>query len=186
MGRREQIVDAARALIDEQDPRPLSVRTIAARSGLGASTLRHYFPTQRDLHAAVLATYVDETIDDLRINDEAITPRDRLIECLVQFIPPTVDAKSWRLAIGAFFGEGAAPGADQAWGLLGERYRDKVRSWLGVLSAEGVVHGDVDRRARFLTAVVDGVAIGRLSGDAGLGLVEERQVLEDAVDAVLV
>lgn len=186
MGRRDQIVEAARALLEEGEPRALSVRVVAARSGVGASTLRHYFPTQLDLRSAVLATYIDDAIGDARILDEAITPRDRLIECLLQFLPPTLDATTWRLAIGGLFGEeSAVKGGDRTWALLAERYHGRVAAWLGILVAEGAVEGDVDRHARFLVAVVDGLAIGRLAEASATRDSDERQVIEDAVDAVV-
>ena len=43
----EQILEAARSVIAESGVAALSVRTVAARAGIGASTLRYHFPTLR-------------------------------------------------------------------------------------------------------------------------------------------
>ena len=52
--RRGQIVDAAVAIARVEGLPGLSVRRVATAADVGASTLRHYFPTQRELHEAVI------------------------------------------------------------------------------------------------------------------------------------
>ena len=82
MNTRDRIIAAATEMMQEGAPR-LSVRAVAARAGVGASTLRHHFPTQRDLiNAALTATY-DAAMPDERIRDTSIPPRERLVECIL-------------------------------------------------------------------------------------------------------
>lgn len=76
MSTRDRIIAAATAMMHEGAPR-LSVRAVAARADVGASTLRHHFPTQRDLiNAALTATY-DSAMPDERIRDTSVPPRER-------------------------------------------------------------------------------------------------------------
>ena len=54
--RREEIVLAAADLAAERGLSAVTVRAVAARAGIGASTLRHYFPTQSELYHAMVGT----------------------------------------------------------------------------------------------------------------------------------
>ncbi|MCS4275212.1 MULTISPECIES: TetR/AcrR family transcriptional regulator [Mycetocola] len=184
--RRSDIVSAARAQLLEQDPQGISVRAVAARAGVGASTLRHYFPAQKDLHHAVLATFFDDTIIDLRIQDSSVDAHTRLTECLMQFVPPEINADSLRTVVAAFLGPGAAAGADEVWGFYADHARSRIRGWLMILAGEGALpETDVDRHTRFLIAITDGLAIGRIAGENRPTLEQEHTVLADGVSAVL-
>ena len=72
-------------------PRPgqasLSVRAVAKEAGIGASTLRHYFPTQSDLHEAIARGSMDVAVKDFSIDDSSLDPAERLFECCAQFLP---------------------------------------------------------------------------------------------------
>ncbi|RLP77916.1 TetR family transcriptional regulator [Mycetocola tolaasinivorans] len=184
--RRADIVSAARAQLVEQDPHGISVRAVAARAGVGASTLRHYFPSQKDLHHAVLATFFDETVADLRIADPLIPAAERLRECLEQFVPPEITSDSLRLAVSTFLGPAAVPGADEIWGFYADHARGRIRAWLTLLATEGALNeADVERHARLLMAIADGLAIGRMAGAERPTLEQEYLVIADAVAAVL-
>lgn len=190
--RREQIVRAARELIAEKGTAGFSVRGVAARAGIGASTLRYYFPSQRDLYEAVFGAAFDATLLDLRIHDTAVPPGERLAECLAQLLPPAPPPEQaverWMDVIAATFGPDGAPEAGLAWSAVSRRARARVTAWLDLLAAEGVVAGDgpaIERHARLLLTVVDGLALGRLVPIERLDEEQERAVLADAVAAVL-
>lgn len=89
VSKRDDIIAAAIRLAEGAEPGQanLSVRAVAQEAGVGASTLRHYFPTQSDLHEAVARKSIDTVINDFSIADSTITPVDRLYECCAQFLP---------------------------------------------------------------------------------------------------
>lgn len=190
--RREQIVRAARELVAEKGTTGLSVRAVAARAGVGASTLRYYFPSQRELYEAVFAAAFDDTLLDLRIHDTAVPPGERLAECLMQLLPPAPPPEQaverWMGTIAATFGPGAAPEPRLAWTAISRRARARMLAWLEVLAAEAAVSADrptMERNALLLLTVVDGLALGRLVPIERVEEAQERGVLADAVAAVL-
>src|SRR5699024_12826505 len=90
LSKREDIIAAAIRLAEESQPGEanLSVRAVAKEAGVGPSTLRHYFPTQADLHEAVALRSIDTVINDFSIADSSRAPADRLYDCCDQFLPP--------------------------------------------------------------------------------------------------
>ncbi len=168
------------------------MRGVAARAGIGASTLRYYFPSQRDLYEAVFGAAIDATMLDLRIRDTAVPPGERLAECLAQLLPPAPPPEQaverWMDVITSTFGPGGAPESRLAWSAVSRRARARVTAWLEALAAEGAVASDrraVERHARLLLTVVDGLALGRLVPIERLDERQERGVLADAVAAVV-
>lgn len=188
---RERILDAARAIMAESPVTGPSVRAVAERAGIGASTLRYYFPTQRALYDALVLPAFEVMFPDMRIREASVPPRERLLECVTQLLPrfqPGVPAvEGWKRTIDAVSGVGTSPQAQASLSALARRTRERVAEWLVVLAGEGVLReGSPERHARFLLAVVDGVGIGRILPEDHISPEEERQVLADAVDAVLV
>jgi AcrR family transcriptional regulator len=186
--RREEILTAARALAADRGLSGLSVRAVAAAAGIGASTLRHYFPSQRDLYDALVAESLDAQLDDLRIGDASLPPDERLVACLWQFLrlPEGQPAEAWLVTMAAMADPAAPPESRRVWGSLVRRGRDRVAQWLRVLETEGVLgSGDVERAARLLLTVVDGIALGLAMPDEGMSRDEADEVLRDAVATVL-
>lgn len=199
LDRRAQILEAARALLTEQGMGGLSVRGVAARAGIGASTLRHYFPTQRDLHRAVFQEALDAQVHDLRMHDGSVPPTDRLTECLLQFLPSAegqarqvlpqwvaglaATAESVAASTGA---EGEADLGSVVRSTLQERGDERIRSWLAVLAEEGVVPQSDPTPAILLTAVIDGLTL-RLatSPSSTFGVAQARALLADAVERII-
>ncbi|MEV4046599.1 TetR/AcrR family transcriptional regulator [Streptomyces sp. NPDC049744] len=188
--RREQIVRTAREMLAEDPGTTLAVRAVAERVGIGASTLRHYFPTQRALHEAVLAASFATTASDLRIRDTQVPARERLSECLLQLLPPAHPADlsmdRWIDTINSVFGSTAKPEARTAWASYVVQTRRQISDWLRILAAEGMVAGGSEERgARFLLTVLDGMALGRILPTARLDPTEEAAVLNDALTVIL-
>ncbi|MFB4353472.1 helix-turn-helix domain-containing protein [Microbacterium sp. LS_15] len=188
MGTRERILAATTEMIREGAER-LSVRAVAARAGIGASTLRHYFPTQRDLlNASLTATY-DEAMPDERIRDTSVPPRERLRECLLRLLQPFggPDAARdvWLSIFEAFAGPDATPEARAGYEVLEAQAARRVGAWLAILETEGaLVAGDNARRTQFLLTVVDGLSIARALPRRATHLEDEAATLARAVDAV--
>lgn len=89
MSKRDDIISAAIRLAEQAPPgqASLSVRAVAKEAGIGASTLRHYFPTQADLHEAITRGSMDMAVKDFSITDSSRDPGERLFECCAQFLP---------------------------------------------------------------------------------------------------
>lgn len=190
-GRRQQILDAAREILAEDPDSTLAVRTVAARSGIGATTLRYYFPNQRSLREALVAADLDIELSDCRIHDPSVPPAVRLRECLAQILPPPrprdgVRSQRWLQVVNTVFGSGESTEARRAWESFDARVVDAMAGWLGVLAEEGVIPAGRERRgANFLKAVIDGVAVARILSVEQSGSDVEVVVIDDALAAVL-
>ncbi|WP_329058156.1 TetR family transcriptional regulator C-terminal domain-containing protein [Amycolatopsis sp. NBC_01480] len=158
MATREKIIEAALRLAAAEGLNSLSVRAVAAAAGVGATTLRHYFPTQAELHLVVATELARRPVDDLAIADDRRDPSDRLFECLAQLLPPggrRATVESWfelhRMSAPAI--------AESAQRSLAER----VRRWLTVLAGRGHLRPeDVDGYASSALALVNGLYLRAL------------------------
>ena len=186
---RDRILASVTAMMRDGAER-LSVRAVAAHAGVGASTLRHYFPTQRDLiNAALTATY-DAAMPDERIRDTSVPPRERLRECLWRLFEPfgTDDADAfavWQSLFRAFPGADTTPDARAGYELIVAQAERRVGAWLAILEAEGALApGDTVRRIHLLLTVVDGLSIERALPHRADYLEQQAATLAFAVDAV--
>ncbi|WP_275426032.1 TetR/AcrR family transcriptional regulator [Microbacterium sp. KCTC 39802] len=180
---------AMEILYDGTGERP-SVRTVAARAGIGASTLRYYFPTQRALMDAVLTAVYDESLPDERIRDTSAPARQRLIDSLWSILDPVASVTEaravWEGVFSSFIGPTASDESRAGYLVLEREALHRVEAWLAILEAEGTLKpGDNSARARFLLTVVDGLSIERALAASGERIEGERATLAFAVDAVL-
>jgi TetR/AcrR family transcriptional regulator, cholesterol catabolism regulator len=179
---------AAEILMDGTDSRP-SVRAVATRAGIGASTLRHHFRTQHELVDAVLESIYRTALPDERIGDSSVPADVRLAECLSSLLTPVGSPEQaremWRQLFRTFVDSDqrtTGPG----YAALVRHTRKRVESWLAVLEAEGALSaGDRTLRARYLLTVVDGLAVGRALPDEAQDPRNEAAILRTAVHAVL-
>lgn len=188
--RRTQIINAARDLMSESGAPALSVRAVARRAGIGASTLRHYFPTQQALYDATLGSALDHQLSDHRISDTGISPRQRLTECLQQFlVPPTEDEISrqqWLATLTTMVDPAGDPDRRRAWHSLNNAARRRVTDWVRILDSEGHLSRDIDRTVRFLLTLVDGISLGlAVTGAERISAEHAEQILQDGVAAVV-
>jgi len=188
MSTRDRIISAAAAMMQEGAPR-LSVRAVAARAGVGASTLRHHFPTQRDLVNATLTATYDAAMPDERIRETSMPPRERLRECLRRlldpFNTPTEARDVWTNLLRTFAAAEADEKTRAAYDVLVEHAERRIQAWLAILEEEGVLSpGDNARRSDFLLTVVDGLSIARALPPNDQRLEDETKTLAFAVDAV--
>ncbi|GAB3631642.1 hypothetical protein GCM10027421_09950 [Microbacterium shaanxiense] len=188
MNTRDRIIAAATEMLQEGAPR-LSVRAVAARAECGASTLRHHFPTQRDLiNAALTATY-DAAMPDERIRDTSIPPRERLRECIRRLLDPTgtaVQAREvWTNLLTVFADAQADADVRAGYQVLVSQADRRVGAWLAILEEEGVLPpGDNTRRSHLLLTVVDGLSIARAMPAGDTSIEDEAATIGFAVDAV--
>ena len=166
MSKRDEIIAAAIRLAERSEPgrANLSVRAVAREAGVGPSTLRHYFPTQSDLHEAVTRRAFDTVVSDFSIADATLDPADRLYECCSQFLP-VHEHRDRQLDV--WFGMHLhALGPEKravSQRLLeyghGITY-DALHRWLRVLADEGHIDSrDVGPAATLLFTTIDGLSL---------------------------
>ncbi|SEP53510.1 TetR family transcriptional regulator C-terminal domain-containing protein [Amycolatopsis saalfeldensis] len=163
MATREKIIEAALRLAAAQGLSSLSVRSVAAAAGVGATTLRHYFPTQAELHLVVATELARRPVGDLSIADDRRDPSDRLFECLAQLLPPNgrrAAVEGWfelhRMSASVPEARSIVEGAQRS---LAER----VRRWLAILAVRGHLRPeDVDGYASSALALVNGLYVRAL------------------------
>lgn len=188
MNTRDRIIAAAMEMMLEGAPR-VSVRAVAARADVGASTLRHHFPTQRDLiNAALTATY-DAAMPDERIRDASVPPRERLRECLWRLLEPfstPAEAREvWVNLLHTFAQAEADANTRAGYDVLMAQAERRISAWLAILEGEGALpSGDNARRTDLLLTVVDGLSIARALPPSDTRLESEAATLAFAVDAI--
>ncbi|MGW9405860.1 TetR family transcriptional regulator [Arthrobacter sp. NPDC055585] len=89
--RPESQLHAAEALVAKGGFTAASVRAVAARAGIGASTMRYWFPSQEALSTAIAQSALTLELRDERITDQPLPPAERLAEFLMQFLPVDED-----------------------------------------------------------------------------------------------
>lgn len=95
--RREALISAAQELVAEGGPKAATVRAIAARAGVTAGLIRHYFASKEELSQAAYRALMDRMTDDSgHVLDDA--PPDPLARLAVfvagSLRPPVVDGKA--------------------------------------------------------------------------------------------
>ncbi|MDH6182274.1 AcrR family transcriptional regulator [Microbacteriaceae bacterium SG_E_30_P1] len=188
--RRDEIVEAARLVFLEGGASAVTVRSVASRAGIGASTLRHYFPSQRDLHNAVFTAAFDANLHDLRIRDTTVPPRDRLLECLWQFLEAADSTEAaleaWLEGFASMVRQRATPEMRAAWTAFTRQAQVRTVAWLEILDEEGaMLPGTADRHARMLLALIDGLAVAMLVPETRPTRDQLRETLGDAVATVV-
>lgn len=190
LGTRDKILWAAAALLGEEAGQALSVRAVAAKAGVSTGSLRHFFPTQRDLMSAVLTLLYDMVLPNGAIHDASIPATDRLVAVLQQLLAPeaaTVHPRdAWRRTFDRYIGQEPSAAIRAEYLAIEDEVRARIESWLATLESEGALGpGDNARRARYLMTVVNGISIGQALPAGDERLKHEREVLRDAVGHVL-
>ncbi|PPF37015.1 TetR/AcrR family transcriptional regulator [Pseudoclavibacter sp. AY1H1] len=188
-GTRDKILIAAATMLGENPTARLSVRAVAARAQVSTGSLRHFFPTQRDLIDTVVAGLYDLDIPDDPITDRSMSPAERLISCLRLFLAQVGVGDRAREQWGALYDAYVAspPSEDEAatYFALERMGRHRIERWLTTLIEEGdVPAGDVERRARFLATVLSGLMTERALPAEAVRMEAETDTLRLAVHAV--
>lgn len=187
MDRRGQILEAAGQILAEGGLAALSVRSVAARAGIGASTLRHYFPSQRALYDEVVSRTFDSQLSDLQIRDQTLPASQRLAQCLEQFLPPTseqvIQLEGWLALYASAVGPDRTELGSRLLATFAHRARHRVDVWLEALEAEGALrHGDRVLYATILLALVDGLCLELLTPDSTTSLDDARRALAVVIE----
>lgn len=188
-GTRDKILIAAATMLGENPTARLSVRAVAARAQVSTGSLRHFFPTQRDLIDTVIAAIYDLDIPDDPINDRTLTSTERLVACLRLILSHVGVGDRAREQWGALYEAYVAstPSDDEAATYLAlERMgRHRIERWLIALVEEGAIPpGAIESRARFLATVTNGILMERALPAEAVRVETETEALRLAVHAV--
>ncbi|WP_328385212.1 TetR family transcriptional regulator [Streptomyces sp. NBC_00400] len=190
MSRRDEIIEAALRLAKAEGIGTLSVRAVANATGIGPTTLRHYFPSQAELRQAVAVAIVSGSLDDLAIADDTREPVQRLYDCLLQFLPRSehqeAELGGWFELLRLTLGPEPLPAVR---GLLESGHRSSaqvLQRWLGTLADQGhVVPDDVDTHATRALALIDGLHLNLLIGPERFNLTAAREALRWFAERVI-
>ncbi|MBX9470388.1 TetR/AcrR family transcriptional regulator [Microcella sp.] len=167
---RSRILSAAAAMLADNPAATLSVRAVAERAGVSTGSLRHFFPTQRDLIDAVVAaiTAIQPTEElESALHDTTRPAVDRLVDLLRGALRDTIGDDSarerWRSALAA--SEPTRTDDQAAPTLALERLAlRRIAGWVTTLHAEaadesdaGALLFDAETGARFLGTVLTGL-----------------------------
>jgi len=188
--RREEILTAAEELVTTAGLAAISVRAVADRAGIGASTLRYWFPSQDALVTALARRRVDPQLEDRRIADTSLPATDRLTECLAQFLPAT-DAQiplleQWAALLTTAVGPHATPLGRATYAGGVQSAADRVQTWLTHLVDEGALPPERAATAvPLLLTRIDGLCLGLLPTGTVPDLANALTILRADVDALL-
>jgi AcrR family transcriptional regulator len=170
---RERILEVALELMAERGVRGMGMRDLAAAAGCNVATLYYYFPSKRDLLAAVLADrgYLEELAGPPPV-PPGTDPVATLAALLEQAWLAMVDLEDYvRLMLGeALRGE---PLAREVGSELLERTEATLARWLG--EAFGLPESRAAALARILRGVLVGAIVEYLTGIVGEG--RDREAL---------
>lgn len=192
--RREQILSAAEDLLTEGGLGAATVRAVAARAGIGASTMRYWFPTQEQLSAAVAQRVLPATFRDERIADSTVPATVRLLECASQFLPRPdqpgaareQQMQAWLVMITSAVGPGAHAMGRALYVSALAASRESIERWLHQLADEGALdRREVTRSALSLLTRIDGLVLGLTLPGSALDLETAHQILRDDIGALL-
>ncbi|MBB4689083.1 TetR/AcrR family transcriptional regulator [Amycolatopsis jiangsuensis] len=165
--KRQHILDVATRLAGTDGLRGLSVRSVASAAGIGATTLRAYFPSQALLYQAVAEQLVSFALSDDPIHDTSKPPVDRLYASLRQFLPVPANRRGSLLLWLELLTLALGPDAnDEVLQMMLSGREESVaiaRRWFTALAEDGCTLRDTPEAlaGRFST-LVDGLQLGLL------------------------
>lgn len=188
--RRQSILKAAERLVRRDGLAAASVRAVAAEAGIGASTLRHYFPQQHVLYEAIVERMRAGAVSDMRIHDTSLDPATRLTECLMQLLPPDDDSLPLLVpyidTLSAAFGTAAEPKIRQAYLDLADESTAQQRTWLAQLESEGRLRAPAPELLPLLHTIVDGLAVQLLTRQDDVKVADARSQLNTLLRGAVV
>jgi AcrR family transcriptional regulator len=185
--RRTDVAEAVWRVVRREGLEGASVRTVAVEAGLSMGSLRHYFPSQSELHLFAMRLVTDR----IRARVEALpgTPDPRRWAALVleEMLPLDADRRAESEVWLAFTARALVDPTlralrDEGWDLLREVCRNLIRRFAdaGALAPDL----DADVEAARLHALVDGLLVHGVLRPTRAGTSALRGVLARHLDAL--
>lgn len=189
MSKKNEIIDAAWLLFQEGGPEAVTVRHVADRAGVGVGTMRHYFPTQKDLLTQLSRHAMKTSLSDCNIEDVSISAVERLKECISQFLPQTEKDESVLLvcatSLNACFAKGSLVGQSQ-YTELSQAGEEKIAYWFQRVQQQGtLLNAPPDVAARLVSHMANGLVMALIYEGQPVPAVQHWEDLE-AMLALLV
>lgn len=165
--KREEILDAAEAMMRSAGYNGFSTRDVASQIGIKAASVHYHFPTKADIGAAVTDRYTNRFIkglgDPTRFGDE----REAIAFYVEAF--RSARAESGKLCLCAVLGAETG-GLPEPVSAKARHFFERNMNWLNVALAGGAKHGaDPMLRAATIIAGLEGAMILATSlGDEAL------------------
>lgn len=187
---RDRILIAAAEMVGEDPTARLSVRAVAARAEVSVGSLRHFFPDQRALLDEVLERMFRLVMPDGDIDDASLPAQERLLAGLRQILDRAGIGESarelWRTTLRTYLDAAPSASTVESYLALESAGRRRIESWLASLAEEGaLLDGDREAQARFLSSVVNGLAVERALPMDAAAAAAEATTLRLAVSAVV-
>lgn len=188
---RERILSSAAWVMGEVGMDGVTVRAVAAAAGVGMGTLRHYFPTQRELHVAVVQSAMTDTLLDFDIGDTGQPAGDRLVRCVLQFLPEdTAGQQSLDVWFGLYrYGlePGGSGGARSFLEVAARSSYARITGWLEQLAGEGAIEPHrVKESVLLLSALVSGACLEILTPGSAMSIGAARDMLARTARSLVV
>ncbi|MFR9728246.1 TetR family transcriptional regulator C-terminal domain-containing protein [Saccharopolyspora sp. MS10] len=182
--RYQQILDAAWELIAERGYHAVRVADIAEACGMSAAAIHYHFPGRDDLLTEALRHSVRQAFDrqvaELHSIEDAHQRLLRLVELQLPGSPEL--RREWSIWLQVWNESALRP---ELRGLHGDsytRWHDTIARTLRQGQRQGVfAEGDAEELAVRLTALIDGLGIGVLTGRPGRSVERMRRVLHDFI-----
>ncbi|MCX2733101.1 TetR family transcriptional regulator C-terminal domain-containing protein [Saccharopolyspora sp. NFXS83] len=182
--RYQQILDAAWELIAERGFHAVRVADIAEACGVSAAAIHYHFPGRDDLLTEALRHSVRQAFDrqvaELHSIDDAHQRLLRLVELQLPESPGL--RREWSIWLQVWNESALRP---ELRGLHGDsytRWHDTIERTIRQGQHQGVfTEGDAEELAVRLTALIDGLGIGVLTGRPERSVQRMRQVLHDFI-----
>jgi TetR/AcrR family transcriptional regulator, transcriptional repressor of bet genes len=134
--RRDALISAAQDLVAEGGPKAATVRAIAARAGVTAGLIRHYFSSKDELSQAAYRALMDRMTDDTSHMLDGVPPNP--VTRLAVFVagslrPPVVDGKAVGLWAGYIHQVRSDPALLKVHETSYLRYRDALQMLIAAL-----------------------------------------------------
>jgi AcrR family transcriptional regulator len=182
--RRTDVAEAVWRVVRREGLEGASVRAVAGEAGLSMGSLRHYFPSQSELHLFAMQLVIDRIRARVEALPATADPRRWAVAVLEQMLPMDADRRAesevW-LAFSARALVDPALGAlrDEGWDLLREVCRNLVRRF------EPAPDLDAEVEAGRLHALVDGLLVHGVLRPARADPSTLRQVLGRHLDGLV-
>jgi AcrR family transcriptional regulator len=158
--RREEIADALWSVVRRDGYAGVSVRTVAAETGMSTGALRHYFGTQADLIGFAMASLMERARDRVALAAGRAADLDGIVAVLEEVLPLDAErhaeSEVWLALVAASRTETSLrPLADEAHRSL----RGLCESVVRRLADDGGGEVDVTAETDRLHGLVDGLAV---------------------------
>lgn len=195
---RERILSAAATMLAENPAARLSVRAVAQRAGISTGSLRHVFPSQRDLIDAVVAGIASleaaQPVEE-SLRDTSRPAVDRLVDLLRSTLADVLaDDRATALLRSTIAAPEPTSADDLAPGLALERLAlHRMAGWVETLHSEHDSDGaapeqllfDAPSGARFLSTVLNGLVMETVLPGSLSRVASHDEILRIAATAVL-